>query len=275
MNCEHVRKQLLALEDPQRVPENLRAHVIGCSTCGKLVGQVARLDDLISRLPHPKPMPTVKAAFLNRLQAPVADASPDPLSFTEPGFSQPRKYRRLRPGTREWRIAATLSGLAAGIMVAAVVWSGVNAKRGSGDKREETAVRHELLKKEVGHLVALAQADSPSKRMTIRSQIATEFRSEASTVYRAAPADEMAALAKMYEKAVRDGIVPQAEQLPHYISTAERRDLLSVVTKKLTETEIEAERLASQAPPQSQPSLKRIAQTAREGRTKLEDLTRG
>ena len=259
MTCDVIQNRLLALPDLTRVPDDLRAHVDRCPGCRAFLAGAARLDGLLTGLPVP-PSEDAKAAFLDRITAagPIIRRVP-----TVPRF---RSLRARVGGAVGWKPAA---GLAAAVAVGAGIWLTVG---GTSDEKPSVAAapRHPLLEKQVRHVVALARANTPPDRMRVWAAVAADLRDETRAVYKVAPADEMAALARMFDKTVRQGIVPQADRLAdHAIPAPDKRALLTDVEARLADVEAEASRLATQAPPQSVEPLKKIAAAARDGRLKL------
>lgn len=263
MNCEVLQNRLLALPDLNGVPDDLRVHVDGCPACQTFLAGAKRLDELLARVPVPPTSEEAKAAFLDR----VTQAGPviGRIPVVPRGGDTGRRLRGFLDRVGGWK---TVSGLAAAIMVGGVWWF-ASGPRGSTPS-EVAGLRHELLNKEVKHLVALSGADTPPKRMVVWADVADDLRTETRSLYKVGQADEMDALARMFDKAVRQGILHQADLLDvHTMPAAERATLLRDVTARLADVEAEADRLAAQAPPQSVEPLKKIAAAARDGRLKL------
>ena len=104
---------------------------------------------------------------------------------------------------------------------------------------------------------------------------ATDIRGETRDLYKVAQADELGSLARMYDRAVTDGIVKQAKMLPQHMDIEEKQKLLKTADAKLAEAGAEAERLLAEAPPQAQKPLKQIVESSREGRKQLEPIMKG
>lgn len=135
--------------------------------------------------------------------------------------------------------------------------------------------RHELLNKEMENVVKLAKADSAPDRLQVWTDWSNDIRLETRDLYKVAPADELSSLARMYDKTVQEGIVKQAKMLPQHMDMAEKQKLLKNAMTKLDETAAEAERLHNEAPPPAQKYLKQIAESARDGRRKLDPILKG
>ncbi|OWK37973.1 hypothetical protein [Fimbriiglobus ruber] len=263
MKCEVVQNRLLALPDSHRVPDDLRAHVTTCTGCTAFLATAARLDGLLAALPVPQSSADVKAAFLERVTeaGPVIKRIP-----TIPRPDSTIDLRAVLMKNGRWKYAGAL---AASLLIGAGVWVAVGGKRAPGQP-ETVALKHELLNREVKHFDELANATTPPERIAVWSAVAADLRGEAKALYVAAQEPEMRALARMYEKAVREGVVAQAELLsPAPMPTAEKREALTEAANRLTEAEAEATSLAATAPPQSKNALLAIAKTAKDGKTKL------
>ena len=234
MTCQDVQNKILILPDPRRVPEPLREHLDGCPACLAWWKQAAWLERLLEQLPAPPPPADKKTALIDEL------TSAGPIIHTVP-----RPAAADRPLVTR-RTLAYAGGLAAAVLVGVGVWLAV---RPSG-KPEPPAVaqRHPLLDKMVQRDVALARVANP---------------------------EELNELAGWYKRVVNDGIVRQAENLPrHGLTPDQKKALLDGLAAKLAETGAEADRLANEAPPESKPALKRIAETARDGQQRLSKLAR-
>ena len=137
------------------------------------------------------------------------------------------------------------------------------------------AQRYPLLTSVREKNVALSRAETPAKRLEILGGLADDLAAETRSLARVANPEELNELAGWYRRVVNDGIVRQAENLPrHGITPDQKRTLLEGLAARLAETGAEAERLANEAPPESKPALKRIAETAREGQQRLTRLSR-
>jgi hypothetical protein len=260
MSCETTRNRLIALPDPRRLPAGLRGHVAGCSGCAALADRLATLDRALAVLPVPAYDPAVKATFL----AGFEDAGPIITRIpTVPRRDSVVSLLALLDRGR-WRYAA---GLAAGIAVAVggVWW----ADRPPAAPHPEVAVRHDLLGKEVRHLVALTRTNDPRARLTELVGVAESLNAEARQMYLIAGADEMADLQRLFDKAVARGVVPQAERLPEQMPRADRAAALAAAQAALAAAEAEAGGLAGRAPVHTRPMLERMAASAKAARERL------
>jgi len=259
MKCEVAQNRLLALSDPNRAPDELRAHVSACAGCRAFAAGVQKLDVLLASLPVP-PSPA-KAAFLQRVAAagPVIHVKPKRDSAVDllPAFA--RKGR--------WQYAS--AGLAAAVLVAAG-WFALSGTKPQ-TKPEPMARKHDLLNKQVQTVASLAKADTPPKRLDVWSGAADDLRAETKAIYKIAQDDEMKVLTRMLQKVIYEGLLKQAELLPD-ADPAERQRLLTRTIAQLKATETETAELSKVAPPNSQKQLIRMTEIARDGRTKLQTI---
>ena len=262
MTCDTFQNRLLVLPHPDRVPTELRPHLADCPTCRSFAAAAGRLDRLVAAIPVPPASASAMSALLDR----IAEDSPIIVPNARPVLARGR-FETWLAGTG-WKVAA---GLAASVVVGLAVWSsGPN-----DDRRKPTEfayVRHELLKKEVDHVTRLATADSAPERLAIWADVATDLNIEAAEVYQIAPQSDIRAIGEMFDTAVRDGIIRQADQFPEHYPPADRHRILTAVTAKLKAVDADATERSTTAPPQSKPVLRQMAATAREGLARVEAL---
>jgi hypothetical protein len=119
--------------------------------------------------------------------------------------------------------------------------------------------------------VALANARTPAERLTVLGGLADDLSAEARELARVAGPKDLEQIAGWFDKVVRDGVVRQAGRVPeHAMTPDEKRKLLGGLAARLGDTAAEAEKLIGEVPPEAQPHLRRIAETAREGQKKLQ-----
>jgi hypothetical protein len=263
MNCQSVQNRILALPDPRQVPDNLRAHLDACPDCLRWWNQAARLEALLEQLPAPPAPGEKKEALIDELTAagPVIKRIPALERRSAPSPLVALLRRNWKP----------LAGLAAGVLVVLGGWWAL--RPGNNGNMVQATPPHPLLAKVVQWEVALTKADTPAKRLEGLGGLADTLQLEALNLARVASGDELNDLAGWYEKVVKNGIVERAVNMPeHALTRTEREALLSGLANKLAEAGQEVERVAREAPPQSQPALKRIADSARDGQKKLRQL---
>lgn len=259
MKCETLQNRLLTTADPRRLPDDVRAHVTGCPACRAFHAKLVRLEGLLTAIPVPDSAST-KAALLERV------SEPGPIITRIPTVRRSDSSATLRAlvaKTGRWKY---VTGLAAGVLLAVGVWIA------GGDRKPtpvaQAAVPHQLLKSEVGRIVALQKADKPADKAVVLADLAGDLRGEARVLYLAAQDAEMKKLAGLYERTVSDGVVKQVDRLGELVP-AERAALVRRLDDKLAADEAEAAELAGRAPPPSVEGLTRIAKAARAGREAL------
>lgn len=257
MNCQAVQNQIIALPDSRQLPAALRDHVVGCGACQAWARRAARLEGLLAQLPVPPAPAEKKEAMIGDLMAAEPVIRPMAVPATRPGFATVAG-RFLR------RNATYAGGLAAAVLV--TVGVGWYMSRPAAVKPElvETQ-KHPLLEKMVARNVAMARAESPAQRLDVLGGMADEIAGEARGVARVASPAELKDLAHWYDTVVKSGLVKQAKELPLSMNAAEKRRLLDPLAARLSADAAAAEKLAGEAPPDAQPTLKRMADTARDG----------
>lgn len=257
MTCQSVQARILALPDPRQLPDAFRAHVDGCPDCLSWWKQAARLEALVAALPVPAAPAGKKAGLLEDLAA-------EGLVFPKVTAPPRRAWSLPRPP------AKALAGLAAAVLVAVGLWSAVKGGKQPQVAARQPAPRHPFLEKVVRHDVALAKAKTPGDRLDALAGLAEDLAAESRGLALVAGADEMRELADLFRTVVADGVVEQAGRVPPLALTPDqRRTLLDRLTARLTEAGQAAERAAKDSPPHAQPALRSIAETARDGQTKL------
>ncbi len=260
MTCQSAQARILALPDPRQLPDAFRAHVDACPDCRAHWAQAARLEALVAALPVP-PAPAGKKESL------LEDLAADALIFPKVAPAPRRAWNLPRPP------AKALAGLAAGLLVAVGVWSAVKNGKQQPVVLKQPAPRHPLLEKIVQRDLALAKAKTANDRLDALAGMAEDLAAEGRGLALVAGADEMRELADWFRQVVSDGVVEQAGRVPpHALTPDQRRAMLERITARLAEAGRAAEQAAKDSPPHAQPALRAIADTARDGQTKLRAL---
>lgn len=265
MNCQAVQNQILALPDPRELPVALRQHVLRCVACQVWAQQAARLESLVAQLPVP-PAPGQKKEVLLGELLPAEPLRQPPARRTALRRSDSSAARFVR------RTALYIGGLAATVLLAVALYS--VSQRPSRNPPEELSRSEDypLLRKIVLGNTALAQADSPPRKLEVLAQMAADIAADTRGMARIASGDELKEMASWYEKLVKDGLASQARELrqqPVGIPEAEKVKLLeSYATRLQTDARI-TEELMNEVPPESQRALRRIMEAAREGEKTL------
>jgi hypothetical protein len=266
MNCQAVQNQILALPDPRELSPALREHVLACATCQAWARQAARLEALLEQLPVESAPEQKKEAMIGDLMQAEPVILPMPTLATRPGLGLVA-VRFLR------RNAAYVGGLAAAVLVAVGVYVFWPAKM----DQEQTVQtqKHPLLQKILARDKALARADTPARKLEELGGMADDLSTETRGMAHIASGAELKQMADWYETVVKGGMVPQAGKLPNDMTPSDKAKLLDPLAAKLAADAVEAEKRAAQAPPDAQPALKRMADTAREGEKSLRAVARG
>ena len=260
MSCQTIRNRILSLTDPRRLPEGLRVHVAACPACAAWRATAAKLERFLEVLPAPPAPADKKSVLIDEL------TSDGPVIRSVPKIDR----RPSRIGGRH------VAALAAAVMVAVGGWWVVTRPSAKNPDRADATPKHPLLEKMVQRSQSLARAETPAKRLELLGDMADDLNAETRSLARVASPEELNDLARWFDRVVNKGIVQQAGQLaPHALSAAEKAALFDQLAGKLSEAGAEAEKVSREAPPASQPALKKIADTARDGRKKLRDIARG
>ncbi|HYH66186.1 MAG TPA: hypothetical protein VD866_15945 [Urbifossiella sp.] len=258
MTCQSVQARILALPDPRQLPDAFRAHVAACPDCTAYWKQAARLEALVAALPVPPAPAGKKTTFLEDLAA-------EALVFPKVTTTPSRGWNLPRPSVK------ALAGLAAALLVGVGVWSATKTVKPVAVVKPP-APRDALLEKVVQRNVALAKARTPNDRLDVLAGLAEELASESRGLALVAGADDMRLVAEWFRTA-SDGVVEQAGRVPpNALTPDQRRALLARLTDRLAEAGRAAEQAATDSPPHAQPALRSIADTARDGQTKLRAL---
>ncbi len=260
MNCATAQNQIIALPDPRQLSVALRDHVLSCDACRAWASQAARLEALLTQLSVPPAPAEKKEAMIGDLMSADPVIQPMPTPAARPSFATVAG-RFLRQN------ATYVGGLAAAVLVAVgVAWYMNRPVQVTPEFVERQD--HPLLKKMVARNVEMARAETPAKRLEVLGGMADEIAGETRGVARVASPAELIELANWYDKVVKDGLVKQSKDLKDS-SAPERKRLLDPLAAKLNADADAAEKLAGEAPPDAQPTLKRMADTAREGAREL------
>ena len=255
MTCQSVQARILALPDPRQLPDAFRAHVAGCPDCTAYWKQAARLETLVAALPVPPAPADKKTAFLDDLAA-------EALVFPKVIAPPPRAWSLPRPS------AKALAGLAAALLIGVGIWNATK-KTETAQPSKPPALRSAFLEKVVQRNVALAKARTPSDRLDGLASLAEDLAHESRGLALVAEADEMRQFAEWFRAVVAEGVVVQASRPTNALTPDQRRAMLTRLTDRLTEAGRVAEQAAAESPPHAQPALRSIANTARDGLTKL------
>ena len=265
MKCDAVQNRLLAAPDALDPGAELTAHIAGCAACLAVRARAVELDTYLAHLPAAPSSDAKKAAFLESVQ------EAGPIIKTKP------RTLRTPSGTfRPWRAVRRehYAGLAAALLVALAGLAYFTRNKAQAPELAEKP-RHELLKKEVRHVAKLATSDSAPQRMTVWAEWASDLKSETKDLYKVAASDELLALGRLFERAVKEGILKQAKMLDKHMPAGERQALFQDALARLTEVVNDTTLWAQNAPPDAQKTLNKMAATAQAALLALQPLEKG
>ncbi|AMV23165.1 hypothetical protein VT84_02055 [Gemmata sp. SH-PL17] len=261
MNCQVVQNQILDLPNPRELTAVMLAHVAECAACQAWAQRAARLESLIEQLPVPPAPAEKKEALIGELLAADPVIRPMVVPASRPGLATIAGQFLLRNATY-------VGGLAAAVLVVVGIAWYAN-KPGPHVVVATPEERHPLVEKLVARDIALARAETPAKRLEALGGMADDLASETRGMARIASSAELKELARQYDRVVKDGMVRRAQELPALMPRSEKQKLLDTLATKLETDASEADKLSREAPQDAQPTLKRIADTAREGAREL------
>jgi hypothetical protein len=253
MNCSRLQRRLLAMEKPSRPPADLQAHLTACSACREWQQRLVQLEREVQQVPVPPS--TARSAFVQRLLANGANRQPaERKSPTVP----------LRGARREWtmRKIAAATALAASLLIVGL-FLGIS-RWGTQDKSAHSDLVAALL----AHDVKLAGAQMPTERLKTLSKLADDLQGQASPLAKDGKAGEdLETLASLYVKVMEEGILPRVAAIP--LPDRDNKVILQIANKlDVSSSDLE---LLAQGCPAGEPSLRRMANAARQAAAGLRD----
>jgi len=256
MTCDVCQRRLLASKAPADPGPEVRAHLGSCPECARWHRSLVQIERNVSRLP----VPTTHARqpLLARI-----------LGQTEPAPAPPPAPVLALPWWRKPFALRAMVAAAAGFLITCGVILGLMLmhRRGPETPLAEMAdPDQDLVARLAGCDVRLAEADTPQKRVEALAELADALRQEGQALRGAdGGRAELTEVAGLYERVIREGVVPRARTLP----ADERRAVLDPIVKRLGQAEQEARALARG--PAAEPLLQ-IAAAARAGDRELRKL---
>ncbi len=262
--CDTTQARLAGAHDAARLPAEVLAHVRGCSECAGYARTLARVNELLPRLPVPAPSPGARQALLElALSGPIIVPRP---AVTATPSGVVRVVRAAWAGRESWQYAA---GVAAVLAVGLSLWQ-LGTRPG---RPEVAAARHELLAQHVRSLARLSTADTATAKVKIWSDVVGELAATTRRVHGAADSADLAALDRMFAKAVTDGLVKQAQELPPNVPVPDKKARLKDALAQLDAVRTQAEAQSKTAPIQAVATWQSLARTAAAGHAALVTLT--
>ena len=254
MNCDAVRRRLLAAERPDRPTDELRRHLAACPECRAWGRRLVLAEQQIPLLAVPAS--PAKDAFVRRFRhtaGPVVRRVPMP-------WPTPAKERGLRKLSLAVAIAAVLAVFTLGL------WSW----------RPQDATPHPApvpiwvtnIRHDRERILALA---TPRERVERLSDLAADLQERARTLTNDGDAENLTSLAALYGEVVSGDLMEHARGL----SADERPVVLGKVMDRLRGAESMFSRLASEHPgPSTARPLHDLAFAARDGGRRIREMMR-
>jgi hypothetical protein len=247
------------------IPSALLTHVAGCEVCRAWANQAARLESLLEQLPVPPAPGNKKNEMLDELTS-------GDLVFSRPLAVPARESFAGSVLKLIEQNKMVLGGLAAVIMVVLGGWWMLTGTVNITITQVPKTPNDPFLEKINRCDVALMKPGiAANEKLAILGDMADALSNQTRSLARVADKDELSALARLYEKVVRDGMVTQADKMPADTMTlnerARRKEQFTVLAEKLAETANLAEKMA--VPPDSKPALQQIVDSARNGEKSL------
>ena len=270
MNCEVVQRRLMSIEDPARVPPDVRAHLAACGTCRDWQGQLVQVERHVPLLPVPRSRG--KSRFLRKL---LQRAVPQPEMACLPAIVPAATGKPTfapwpgQPSTHRLRKLRVFGGLAAAVVLLLLGWLLVRAPESAErDRPASKAAADPLLASLVQYDLRLTAASSPGERLTILADVAQALHDESRTLAGESARAELAELAGLYERVIRGGISKYASALP----AAQRARSLKPIIDQLEKAAQASERLSRRTPAECARPVQQMAAVAWEGRRQLTTL---
>jgi hypothetical protein len=255
MKCSVAQTRMLELERPDRPTPALRAHLANCSACREWFHTFLQMERNVPLLPVPPS--TGRESFLRHLQ--TGEPLPGRNGTTTPSVSKRIGAARRERGMQKTALA---TGLAAGLVLLAVGLLAIQKPSPAVAAHDPDPLVAKLLQRDL----TLAKAQTPLARVNELQTLTDDLRSETETLAKASATTELAKVAGLYEKVMREGIVKHARKVP-----AEDREKLRDVAFLLDAAGRSARSLAAQHPDSSAP-LHQIETAAREAEVAVRDL---
>jgi hypothetical protein len=291
MDCRACQHWLLAAEDPARPESEIDVHLQACSSCRDWQRQLLRVEANVPRLPVPPSHG--KDRLLRELlgqpagqprpaaAAPAQHPAPPPMAVPAAALTRRPLVRAVTPWAACAAAAAVLIafGFLLGNWLSEVLVPPAPSPHAKSPEPQpapgkqpepQPAPTAPLTARLLEADLSLAQAESPRQRLQALADLADDLQDETRALEAVAGAADLDALARLYQKVIREGVVPRARSLP----AGERRPVLEPIAQGLSRAREDARRLARTARPSSVASLERIAAAARDGDDQLRALMR-
>src|SRR5262249_55714993 len=218
MNCTVLQRRLLELEQPDRPPPEVRAHLAACPVCRRWQRRLVQIEQRVLLIPVPPS--GRKSAVLRCVLAEPAAAAKE---------STPVERPKLRPFVhgapprdRAPKKIALATALAAGLILFAV---GLWALQHPQKEEATTPFSKELEARQKDHRRKLAAANKPSEKVKVVAEFIEELHTDSRNLARTASVNDLKALSRVYKGVVGDRFVKQAQE----VSPGERAQILNPI----------------------------------------------
>lgn len=274
MECQSIRNQILALEEPAKPPRELAVHLDCCESCRAWLRKLSQMEQALIQLPVPQSEGAGKAAVLERIRLaapamatasgtnhkPVTHARPMPLDLES---DLPKKRFNLKTFTAKfWPVGL----IAATLLIGAIAWMNLREQK---PEVAQAPPSDPLLESVVQLNVELAKARTANERVEVLTRLANELNQEMRDIARAdSTGENMQALEQMYRRVVLQGLMAQAKM----IERSKREAVLGKIADSLAQAGDRADQTAAESPEHSAVRLREVAATAREGTKQIRAL---
>jgi hypothetical protein len=278
MNCENCQRHLMTRDDLLSANLDVAAHLASCRACQEWYQRLQRLESNVPLLPVPasKGPEQLKRLILEPVR-PAGEGAPAELPALTLGARQ-------IPVPSRWPLAySALGGMAAALLLIVLgVYLGNLFSRSVHQPEPIAKTQPEVKKvpedkktpaKGLANLVLdcdvrLARTSDPRERVNILADLAGVLEGESKNLAVAGGTKELLAMARLYDRVLKEGVVARARDLP----MADRRVTLDPIAQRLAQARGAAEKMAAGAEPALAASLRQIAAAAKEGDGRLRQL---
>jgi hypothetical protein len=263
MNCTVLQRRLLELEQPDRPPPEVRAHLAACAVCRRWQRRLVQIEQRVPLIPVPPS--GAKSAVIRRVLAEPAAAAKGP------SRAEPPKFRPFAPGIeprsrRQLQIAGITTLAACLALFAFGLWGANQGQR----VPPTSSFSNNLPSRLAQHQRNLDAATKPSEKMKVLGDFAEELHTDTRTLAAGkSSVNDLKTLSRVYKGVVGEGFYRQAQE----VSPGERDQVLGPIISELEKTAADALDLAKTTSPEAATHLRDIARAANDARGQLRTLT--
>jgi hypothetical protein len=240
MKCSTFQTFLLAIENPDRPPAEVQAHLAGCAACQEWQHQLLHVERHVRDLPVPRS--AARGDLVRKVLA-------------EPALPIPGRRGSKDRGLRKLSVAVSLAAALLLLALGLWVWRHEPGRRPTAGQGPYALVG-DLMKP----TLSMAVGATPINRIEALAQVAGGLHGETRLLARANAPEELRVLARLYDRVLREITGRHLNELP----AAEHERVLPPIAGRLSWAELEAERLAKEVPEASAGPLRDIAASARD-----------